>query len=241
MSEPTMRVKDPGIRLHIGAGKSHMDGWVNQDLYSAPGIDLVFDLMGTWPLEDNSVSVAYASHVLEHLPDPRHFFRELWRVCRPNAEVMIRVPYGAHDAAWWDLTHLRPWFAASFCFLQPGYGASVKNPQHDDWQWPFGVEVIQLRLNGMIARKLRHWWWRIWLWPYLTYLWNAIEEINAYLYVLKSPDAVAEYASRRNGAMVFVKYAAWEYQVYGRPVPPPGEPLKLIDIAKGEELTTYKV
>lgn len=230
------------IQLHIGAGMTHIDGWVNQDLYPAENIDLAFDLMKTWPLADNSVKTAYASHVLEHLPDPHHFFRELWRVCRPNASVMIRVPYGAHDAAWWDLTHLRPWLAASFCFLQPGYADAVKNPQHNAWDCPFGVEVVQLRLAGFIARKLRRWYWRVLLWDWLPFMWNGIEEITAYMYALKSPEAIAEYLSRYKPATVPIKYAAWEYQVFGRPPPLHGEPLKLIDIADGEPIaTTYKV
>jgi SAM-dependent methyltransferase len=235
-------LQDPGIRLHLGAGKRSQEGWINQDMYPAPGIDLVFDLMGTWPLEDNSVSAAYACHVLEHLPDPQHFFRELWRVCQPNASVTVRVPYGGNDLALSDITHLRSWFAPSFCFLQPGYAAVTGNGQHAEWKWPYGVGVIQARLNGKIARKLRHWYWRIWLWPYLTYMWNSIEELIAYLYVLKSPEAEAEYASCHGADMVFVQYVAWKHQVYGIPAPLTGEPLELMDIANGEPISaTYKV
>jgi hypothetical protein len=103
------------------------------------------------------------------------------------------------------------------------------------------VEIVQLRLAGFIARKLRRWWWRVWLWSWIPHMWNAIEEITVYLYALKSPEAVAEYLTRYKPATVPVKYSAWEYQVFGRPTPLPGEPLKLIDIAQGVPISaTYK-
>lgn len=244
MTNPALSLVPPrpkAVRLHLGCGDTHLDGWLNQDKYKTDCTDIEFNLLQPWPLEDNSVEAFYASHVLEHIHDPEHFFREMWRVAQPNASVILRVPYGAHDAALWDRTHVTAWVAASFCFLQPGYAKAVKNHQHDAWQWPYGVEVVQLRLAGFIARKLRRWWWRIWLWDWLPFMWNGIEEITAYLYVLKSPEAVAEYLSRHKPATVPIKYAAWEYQVFGRPAPLPGEPLKLIDIADGEPIAaTYK-
>lgn len=234
------------ISLQIGAGKKAMAGWVNQDMFPAPGIDLTFDLMGAWPLKDNSVKEVYCSHVLEHLPDPRHFFRELWRVCRPNASVIIRVPYGSCDLAMSDVTHLRPWFATSFCFLQPGYAEELGNAQHDEMMpYPFGIEIIQLRLAAFFARRLRRWYWRVLLYEWLPYFWNAVEEMHAYLYALKSPDAVAEYCTRHpNVHVMYANHVAWKHQVYGEdPLSLEGDGGVLINIADGSlaRSATYRL
>ena len=64
------------IRLHIGAGASQMEGWINADLYPADTLDLVFDLEQPWPLADGAVEAIYGSHVLEHLTGLRVFFDE---------------------------------------------------------------------------------------------------------------------------------------------------------------------
>lgn len=65
-----------GIRLDIGCGRNKAPGWVGIDFQPLPGVDVVWDLTKfPWPLESNSVLVAQASHVLEHVPpfapDPR--------------------------------------------------------------------------------------------------------------------------------------------------------------------------
>ncbi len=65
-----------GIRLDIGCGHNKQPGFVGMDVRSGPGIDVVQNLeLFPWPFPDNSVSVAVASHVLEHikptLPDAK--------------------------------------------------------------------------------------------------------------------------------------------------------------------------
>lgn len=220
------------MKLHLGCGNSRMEGWVGCDLYKTGATDLTFDLMGPWPFEDNVAEEVYCSHVLEHLPDPMHFFRELWRVCQPNATVVIRVPHGASNAAWWDLTHLRPWFAENFCMLQPGYGASIGNHQHDEWYAFFGVHV-SLRLAGKFARKLRHRWFRWLVWPYVSNLWGVVEEIHATLYALKTPDAVEEYQKNHLGNTCPAAYVAWQHQLRGDVHLKQGEAAKLVTLHDG--------
>lgn len=67
-----------GIRLDIGCGanKQQGAGWIGMDVQALPGVDIVHNLVQfPWPLEDESVLVAMASHILEHIPpeppDPR--------------------------------------------------------------------------------------------------------------------------------------------------------------------------
>lgn len=57
-----------GIRLDIGCGKDKMSGFVGIDILDLPEVDIVWDIERTpWPLPDECVQSAVASHVLEHL------------------------------------------------------------------------------------------------------------------------------------------------------------------------------
>lgn len=67
------------------------------------------DLALTWPWPDNSVDEARAVHLLEHIAPGApffHFMRELYRVCKPDAEVEVVLPHPSHDVFNSDPTHL---------------------------------------------------------------------------------------------------------------------------------------
>ena len=101
------------MKLNLGCGYSRLDGWLNVDKFAACDPDRVVDLEQTpWPFEDGCADEILLSHVLEHLgADPEVFFaivKELYRVCRPGAEVRIHVPHPRHDDFINDPTHVRP-------------------------------------------------------------------------------------------------------------------------------------
>lgn len=57
-----------GIRLDIGGGANPNKGFVNIDILPLPEVDIVWDLERTpWPLPDECVLTATASHILEHI------------------------------------------------------------------------------------------------------------------------------------------------------------------------------
>ena len=65
-----------GIKLDIGCGGNKRPGFIGMDIRAGEGVDIVQNLeQFPWPLPDESVSLATASHVLEHikptLPDPK--------------------------------------------------------------------------------------------------------------------------------------------------------------------------
>jgi hypothetical protein len=100
-----------GLRVNLGCGVRRIEGWINVDHEPQTGPDMLFDIgQGPWPLEDNSVIEANASHVLEHLSTEsfRRFFQELYRVSRDGAVLHIRVPSPTHDWFWTDPEHIRP-------------------------------------------------------------------------------------------------------------------------------------
>ena len=191
-----MSSESPGdIFLNVGAGSTRINlpGWINCDSLPHYKPDMIFDLEKTWPFKDNTISEIYASHVLEHLVDYRTFFREAWRVLKPNCLLQIRVPYGGHRSAWWDMEHKRPWFAENFSFLQPNYGRTIGNPEHADWKATFVVLDSAQRISAQLVPYLRWGFIRRWLVPKLNLLNNVVEELWVTCAATKTPEDVAQY------------------------------------------------
>lgn len=64
-----------------------------------PGPDIISyacDLNGFWPLKEGAVSLAVALEVIEHLENPRHFFRELFRIVEKGGYAFISMPHNAN-------------------------------------------------------------------------------------------------------------------------------------------------
>ena len=53
------------MKLHLGCGRRHIPGFVHVDALPAPHVDIVGPVERL-PMDDASVSLIYASHVLEH-------------------------------------------------------------------------------------------------------------------------------------------------------------------------------
>lgn len=71
-----LRENNLGIKLDIGCGENKQEGFIGMDVRPFKGVDIVQNLEKfPWILPDNSVSMAVASHVLEHinpaLPDSK--------------------------------------------------------------------------------------------------------------------------------------------------------------------------
>lgn len=172
-------------RVHLGCGSNKIVGFLNVDLLPSPVTDMTFDATQPWPLPDNSVEYVYASHVVEHLHDHRAFFRHMWNALEDRGDAFLAMPYGAHDDAFADAFHVRPFFPGSFAFLQPGWAEYVKNGQHDGWHWPYAIADLQLRLNAQLTwmarrpfRGLAH---RV-----LPFIWGGYVELGVRLTALKS-------------------------------------------------------
>lgn len=213
------------LRLQIGAGQSTLPGFTNCDLFPGPNVGYAFDAQkDRWPFPDGSVAEVYASHVLEHLADPLHFFQETHRVLVPGGGMTLRLPYGGHKAAWWDLTHVRPWYPENFSCLQPGYGDLIGNPQWAAWRAYFEVAVIHVNLADDVLRRIRPWWKRWLLGPLLTYGTNVGAEQVVFATALKGPDAVARFRARNPEGLLLVRWGTQRWRWENRP-PREGEGL----------------
>ncbi len=113
-------------KLHLGCGKSPMDGWINLDQTAHAGVDVVFDLdrcdAYRLPFEDDSISEFYGSHVIEHITKTLPLMQELHRVAKPDARLLFKCPYGSSDDAFENPTHVKQYFLhSSGYWSQPFY------------------------------------------------------------------------------------------------------------------------
>jgi len=94
---------DGPVRLHIGAGQRHIDGWINIDNQKLPGVDRVIDVRGGLPF--SNVDAIYAEHFLEHLPldDGLAFLKTCRAVLRPEGILRLSTP----NLAWVIASHYR--------------------------------------------------------------------------------------------------------------------------------------
>lgn len=144
--------------VDVGAGEDpHPDADLTID--RRPCADRQADLTDEWPLEPASCDRIIARHVIEHLPDPTHVFREAGRVLRVGGEFEVVVPLG-HDAIA-DPDHETTWTWKTpivFCReRQRGWDPGV----------PFRLEARDLQglrfvgplkpLTPLLALASRHW------------------------------------------------------------------------------------
>ena len=104
---------DPAKKYNLGCGNQYLYGWVNIDRFADVKPDMVMNLEAfPWPIESDSADEVLLNHVLEHLGGNSDTFlsvmKELYRICRPGAKIVIRVPDPRHDDFFGDPTHQRP-------------------------------------------------------------------------------------------------------------------------------------
>lgn len=86
-----------GLKLHFGCGWNYKEGWVNIDLDENGDLDL--DLREFLPFDDDSASIIYSEHFLEHLEYPdeiEQLLAECRRVLEPGGVFSAVVP----DSEW---------------------------------------------------------------------------------------------------------------------------------------------
>jgi len=85
------------LKLHLGCGPKIKKNWINIDF--SPQADITIDMRETLPFQDNSCSIIYSEHFLEHLDYPYpalSFLKECYRILEPGGIFSIGVP----DSKW---------------------------------------------------------------------------------------------------------------------------------------------
>ena len=133
-----------GILLDIGCGANRQPSYVGMDIRELEGVDIVHDWNKIpWPLPDESVIRALASHVIEHVPPHNfgfiNFMDEVWRVMKPEGQFAIAMPYALSPGMFQDPTH------CNFC---------------NETTWTY-FDPLETKLNGALYRIYRPKPWKI--------------------------------------------------------------------------------
>ncbi len=96
------------MKLNFGCGMAIKkgDGWVNADIQKSADIEYSFDFDSfPYPFDADTCELVLADNVLEHLNNCERVVEELHRICKNNAEIIVRVPYWNAKCAYNDVTH----------------------------------------------------------------------------------------------------------------------------------------
>ena len=107
------------MKLNIGAGIKHLEGYESCDIRPFEGTKYVFNAgKDRWVFEDNSVSEIVAFHVFEHMYSEEVFFAidEAWRVLELTGSLYIEVPDGRSKLYYLHPDHKRAFTPDTFGF-----------------------------------------------------------------------------------------------------------------------------
>ncbi len=116
--------------LNLGCGRDYIksnenENWVNLDINKEVKADVYHDLHKfPYPFKKNTFDKVYAFHILEHMKDTVRFMKEVWRICKPEARIIIRAPHFSVAWAWGNPTHYRAFSLETF------YHFDKKSPEH---------------------------------------------------------------------------------------------------------------
>lgn len=150
------------MNLNLGCGQKKQDGWHNVDKYPSDAVDECVDLeVLPWPWPDNSADKVQMVHVLEHLGQQTSVYlgiiKELYRVCKSNAEILIIVPDPRHDDFLGDPTHVRPITPSGLSlFSQKANREWIENgAANTPLAIHLGVDFEIVKVNAMLDQRFR--------------------------------------------------------------------------------------
>ena len=82
------------MKLHLGCGNKHIEGFINIDARQLNSADDVDDIRVLKKYNDNSVELIYASHVLEHTDRNEYkiVLKRWFDILQPGGVLRIAVP-----------------------------------------------------------------------------------------------------------------------------------------------------
>ena len=82
------------MKLHLGCGKRYIPGYFHIDGFDGPHIDHVCSIDDLSFIEDNSIDLIYACHVIEHFKRARlpQVLKEWNRVLKKGGKLRLAVP-----------------------------------------------------------------------------------------------------------------------------------------------------
>lgn len=146
-----------GINLDVGGGSRPQPGFINIDYRPLPQVDIVHDIEKTpWPLPDECVLKAVASHVLEHIEPHGGIFinvmDEIWRVLKPKGQFAFVVPYAGSQGFYQDPTHCNPIIETTMYYFDPDpEGRNISGALYQFYQpKPWKIQFMSAGREGIL-------------------------------------------------------------------------------------------
>jgi predicted SAM-dependent methyltransferase len=144
------------MKLHLGCGSRYIPGFIHVDAMAAPHVDIVGPVEKL-AMADNSASLIYASHVLEHFGrfEYKAVLQEWFRVLKPGGILRLSVPdFAACAAIYYE------------CGLADGLSGLVglvvggQRDGYDFHKMIFDEDFLRRALLETGFREVRRWDWR---------------------------------------------------------------------------------
>ena len=108
------------MKINLGSGSRHQEGFINIDINPSVNPDLVADISEGLPFEDSSVDYVRAFDFLEHIEMGKTIdvIDEIWRVLKPGGQFESFTPdaeYG--QGAFQDPTHVSFWVENTWLYF----------------------------------------------------------------------------------------------------------------------------
>ena len=144
------------MKLHLGCGPRHIPGFVHVDAQPAFHVDIVGPVERL-PMGNNSVSLIYASHVLEHFGRYAYkaALKEWFRVLKPGGILRLSVPDFAACAAIYYENGLADGLTGLVGLIIGG-----QRNEYDFHKMIFDEDFLRRDLLDIGFREVRRWDWR---------------------------------------------------------------------------------
>ena len=107
-------------KLNLGCGLNYKKGYINTDIDKKVKADIYFDFSKfPYPFKSNTFEEVYASHILEHLKNVVEVMEELYRICKKDAVVKIKVPYFTTPGALTNFHHITYFDSGTMNIFEP--------------------------------------------------------------------------------------------------------------------------
>jgi predicted SAM-dependent methyltransferase len=82
------------MKLHLGCGEKHIEGYVNIDIRPMDSVDKVDNIKYLRSFKENSIDVIYSSSVLEHFIrwEYKNVLRRWYEILKPEGVLRLGVP-----------------------------------------------------------------------------------------------------------------------------------------------------
>lgn len=140
------------MKLDLGCGKHKQPGFIGMNRHAGEGVDVIGDLNGKLPFQDDSVEFVMAARSLPFVQDLNMVLSEIYRICMHKAVVCILAPY-AHTYRHSSnpfLKHKFDEYTPRYLtrqFYQPQKGPpSPENPHYCHPDPPFDFRLLHMEM-----------------------------------------------------------------------------------------------